>query len=240
VLIPTREFLSGDYGVAQKDQAIDYVWICSRPEFQFSVLKKLGKTNSKVILEKPYSDKASNYAELIHWIEDTNIQVALSQPWTFSKSWKSFKQLLDLSIDIDFEIRRTGEQAHSYINPVLDWLPHDLNLIINYLAPSELETVFISKEYGNNAVKFNLLVNETYRFSVHSGLSSNSRDAYWQTSSKKINFLDGTLSLGNGQQEIIQEFHPILDYLESLGDSDQNLVRQSLIFHSQIFSSLGM
>lgn len=241
-LIPARQFLNSKY--FNKEELVYYhrIWICTRPGLQIEVLGKLSKYPGIVILEKPYMENSQDYFDLYGLPQDFKSRIILSQPWTFSNAWNSFKKLIENDSELNFEVSRVGQQMHSYINPVADWLPHDLNLILDLVEESSLEVSVTKQQWSDrqNRVQFELSINDTWNFSIDTGLSDSGRISTWNSQNHRIDFVNSVLTDIHGHEKLIVEKHPILDFLNNHKFGTLQKYERNLRFHFAIMNSLGL
>lgn len=241
-LIPARQFLNS--GEISKDELASYdrIWICTQPRLQLEVLGKLSNYSGVVILEKPYAEISQDYLTLFNLPQDKKSKIILSQPWTFSNAWRSFKKSNESSSNLNFAISRVGQKMHSYLNPVADWLPHDLNLILDLVDEPFLKVRLIGQQWSNerDRVQFEISLNDTWSFSIDSGMSNSGRVSTWDNGSHRIDFINLTLTDNLGHVEHIVEKHPILDFLNNYELIDSQRCERDLRFHFDIMQSLGL
>jgi hypothetical protein len=241
-ILPAREFISEDGKTHLELAEFDKIWICTRPGMQNQALAKLVLFKGEIILEKPYVETSRDYLKLFEILDRSDLNIVLSQPWTFSTGWRTYKSLLNKQKVEIFHISRLGSQAHSFINPVADWLPHDLNLILDFFEGNvfELNVHSISWNTSRDRVNFSLAVNEKYLFNIISGFHSSERIATWKTNDITFNFLNSELSSNLEDSKWIKESHPLLTFLRNRHTKNQVLTRRNLSFHQKIFSELGL
>lgn len=237
-----RLFISGESQVLKNLQDFDVIWISSRSENQLMILSQLKNFLGIIYIEKPYAASGAGLSDLIEFIDRHDLNIQLSQPWTFSQHWLTFKEELRRIEGGYFEIIRGGSTDHKYLNPVLDWIPHDLNLIYSYMsgAISKIETQDIDWNRAGDAVKFLLIVNESYHFHMHSGNLGAERIATWTTGKKIFDF-----SKPLDQQNFIvenpeSERHALVDMLTNAILTPKNQVISQLKFHQLVIGSLGL
>ena len=91
-LNPARQFLNSGNISEEELTSYDRIWICTQPRLQLEVLGKLTNYPGVVILEKPYAENSQDYFTLFNLSQDKKSRIILSQPWTFSNAWRSFKK----------------------------------------------------------------------------------------------------------------------------------------------------
>lgn len=147
LLVSARDFLLKPITIDIFNQN-SICWVSTRPDFQIRILDKLIKENaSKVILEKPYFASSEEFYELKHLLTNSlQTAVYLSEPWLHSALWKDTRaailELHNNSEKTQILIHRFSSDWREYINPIQDWMPHDLSLIFDLkaqLEPCELK-----------------------------------------------------------------------------------------------------
>jgi hypothetical protein len=237
-----RAFISGESHVLKNLLDFDVIWISSRTENQLMILSQLKYFLGVIYIEKPYAANSAGLSDLIEFIDGHDLNIQLSQPWTFSQHWLTFREEFRRIEGVHFEIIRGGATAHKYLNPVLDWIPHDLNLIYSYVggAISKIETQDIEWNRAGDAVKFKLIVNENYHFRMHSGNLGAERLATWTTGKKIFDFskpLDQQNLIGENPEP---ERHSLVDMLTTAKITPKNQLISQLKFHQLVIGSLGL
>ena len=241
-VISAREFLKNKMLPTENLETFDRIWICTRPSLQIEVLGKLSGYVGIVILEKPYAGHSQDFFTFFDRSKNMKPRIILSQPWTFSSGWNRFKGSIDSYTDPDFEISRVGQQMHSYINPVADWLPHDLNLILDLVEDSILEVELTKQQWSiaRDRVQFQLSLNNTWNFTIDSGLNNSGRISMWKSKYHEIDFTNSVLTDNFGHQEVIIEKHPIIDFLNHYDDGKLQRIERDIRFHFEIMKGLGL
>lgn len=241
-VVSSREFLKGEDRFNIHLETYDRIWICTRPQYQLDILSLLTSYPGLIILEKPYVNSANKFHELIYILSEMKNTVVLSQPWTFSNAWNLFKNVSRENVNSDFVITRVGNQAHQYINPVSDWLPHDLNLVLDFILQPLDEVQIVSQEWSKakKNVQFKMIINESLHFNIESGLSEGERVSIWKNNSLKVDFLNSILTDEFNNQTEIRETHPIVEFLKRCESEISRDVKTSLQFHHQVMRELGL
>jgi len=237
-----RAFISGESHVLNNLLDFDVIWISARSENQLMILGQLKNFLGIIYIEKPYAASSAGLSDLIEFIDRHDLNIELSQPWTFSQHWLTFREELQRIEGGNFEIIRGGPTAHKYLSPVLDWIPHDLNLIYSYVggAISKIETQDIEWNRAGDAVKFLLIVNEDYHFHMQSGNLGAERIATWTTGKKIFDFskpLDQQNLIGENPES---ERHALVDMLTTSILTPKNQLISQLKFHQLVIGSLGL
>lgn len=121
----------------------DVVWLCTTPQFQVENCKSLLEIGCEVILEKPFASDEKGF-EYLKVLENDYSNMHLSTVWRFSDIWKRFKQII-----VNFEIvyitgERVGPKRRGYINPIQDWMAHDIYLLLDLFGELNLRNLKIS------------------------------------------------------------------------------------------------
>ena len=165
-------------------------WICTTPELQFRILEKLIKFEPrKVILEKPYFTTFEQFTQLQKIVTGTSItNFFVSEPWRHSELWQAAKnKILDLVEDskyIHIQINRSSNELRKFLNPIQDWIPHDLSLIFDLalkLGVREPE-ILPNLSIKNNLVEGSVSIKKVIKIDFSIGFSSEGRTAYWLVS----------------------------------------------------------
>jgi hypothetical protein len=238
-IIPAREFISTDTYNSSWISEFNKIWICTQPILQLQVVDKIISFDGDVILEKPYFETSVDYLKLVDNLKESEFGVLLSQPWTFSKVWQKYKSLVVGRNGGAFQITRLGLHEHSFVNPVADWLPHDLNLILDLVDDEFLDFQIntVSWNSSMSQVSFNLEVNNNYLFKINAGEDLFGRTATWTNGRETLNFLTSEISTALGGSTRVKEVHPLLDLLHTSGKKN---VSRSLDFHFGVFQQLGL
>jgi len=164
--VGARDFLvldSTNIGVNTKEQII---WIATTPTIQLEVLNKIEFLQNRVIIEKPF---ATNLKELESFIQISNMSqntMYLSEPWRYSKIWMFIKNKIGEQNSLqNILIYRGGPKTRSYINPVWDWIQHDLGLVGELLKEHQ-DTVQIEFEWLNDGKTLKLKIISGYKFNI--------------------------------------------------------------------------
>lgn len=136
LLVSARDFLLKPTTIDVFNQN-SICWVSTSPDFQIRILDKLIRKNtSTVILEKPYFASSEEFYKLKHLLTNSlQTAVYLSEPWLHSALWKDARAaILDFhsnSEKTQILIHRFSSDRREYINPIQDWMPHDLSLIFD-------------------------------------------------------------------------------------------------------------
>jgi len=136
LLVSARDFLLKPTTIDVFNQN-SICWVSTSPDFQIRILDRLIRKNaSTVILEKPYFASSEEFYKLKHLLTNSlQTAVYLSEPWLHSALWKDARAaILDFhsnSEKTQILIHRFSSDRREYINPIQDWVPHDLSLIFD-------------------------------------------------------------------------------------------------------------
>ena len=190
--VGARDFLlldSTNIGVNTKEQII---WIATTPTIQLEVLNKIEFLQNRVIIEKPF---ATNSKELESFIQISNMSqntMYLSEPWRYSKIWVFIKNKIGEQNSLqNILIYRGGPKTRSYINPVWDWIQHDLGLVGELLKEHQ-DTVQIEFEWLNEGktLKLKIISGNKFNIEINVGYFPE-RVEFWKINDTEIvNFND--------------------------------------------------
>jgi hypothetical protein len=190
--VGARDFLlldSTNIGVNTKEQII---WIATTPTIQLEVLNKIKFLQNRVIIEKPF---ATNLNELESFIQIANISqnsMYLSEPWRYSKIWMFIKSKIgEQNFLQNILIYRGGPKTRSYINPVWDWIQHDLGLVGELLKEHQ-DTVQIEFEWLNEGktLKLKIISGNKFNIEINVGYFPE-RVEFWKINdTEKVDFND--------------------------------------------------
>jgi len=180
----------------------DILWITTTPRNQIQALRKLEKVQKRIILDKPIATSASEIALVEELIRNSQCQIYLSQPWTYSNLWSKMKLIL-LSIhgEVLIQTERTGNLIRAEFPPQIDWAPHDLYLMADYVKSLEKDyhhTNLVSREKGNQHILMKYKVGQDRTFEISAGYATE-RKAQWRAYSEcgllaEVNFNSGELT----------------------------------------------
>ena len=241
-VVPARELLLNGIPSTFELNSYDRIWICTQPRLQIEILKLLKLYQGLVILEKPYVERYLDFPELTQLGNEIDATFVLSQPWTFSNSWKAFKALASVDLNQNFVVTRVGEKVHSYIDAVADWLPHDLNLILD-LTKEQIYDVSVDSQAWNtekDRVEFEITVNRKNKFIIDTGLNSDGRKATWSRGDYKVDFLTSRITDPSNNEARIDIGHPIVEFLKSCDTQITHSFEVNVSFHNLVMTELGI
>lgn len=226
--IGARDFLhldSTNIGVNTKEQII---WIATTPTIQFEVLNKIVFLQNRVIIEKPF---ATNSKELESFIQISNITqntLYLSEPWKYSKIWMFIKTKIGEQNSLqDIVIYRGGPKIRSYINPVWDWIQHDLGLVGELLKERQ-DTVQIGFEWLNEGKTLRLKIISDSKFNIEINVGYfPERVEFWKINDTEI------VNFNDNQFVHDQPLCTMYEYVESNGFTN-DLIKQSWLTNKVI------
>lgn len=237
-----REVISDDRRIVENLRDFDAIWISSKPENQLKILSQLTTFSGTIYLEKPYAASSAGLSNLVEFIAEHDLDIKLSQPWTFSQHWLFFREELWRIESSDFEITRGGPTGHDYLNPVLDWIPHDLNLIFSYLSGviNKIETQHIKWNNANDGVELILILNDCYRFHLVTGNIGPKRIATWVTGEQIFDFNKPLSEQGASVEKTLLYKHSLVDMLQTRIPTSKLQIISQLQFQQIVISSLGL
>jgi len=226
--IGARDFLSIDTNSIESYVSDQIVWIATIPTIQLEILKEIKLQSNRVIIEKPFATDSKELKSFIDLAKESKNTLFLSEPWRHSKIWELIKnKITDQNALQSIVINRGGPNIRTYINPVWDWIQHDLGLVGELLKEYQGE-IEIGFKWLNDGNTLNLKIISGSRFSIEINVGYFSeRVEYWEINGKeKMNF--------NSNQN--SNDHPICtmyDYV-SAKNFTNNLIEQSWLTNKVI------
>jgi hypothetical protein len=226
--IGARDFLSIDTNKIKSYVDGQIVWIATIPTIQLEILRKIKLQSNRVIIEKPFATDSKELKSFIEITKNSKNILFLSEPWKYSKIWESIKNKITEKNSLQsVVIYRGGPNMRTYINPVWDWIQHDLGLVGELLKEYQGE-IGIGFKWLNNGDTLNLKIISGSRFSIEINVGYFSeRVEYWEINGKeKVNFNNNKNS----------NDHPICtmyDYV-SAKNFTNNLIEQSWLTNKVI------
>ena len=208
--VGARDFLlldSTNIGVNTKEQII---WIATTPTIQLEILNKIEFLQNRVIIEKPF---ATNSKELESFIQISNMSqntMYLSEPWRYSKIWMFIKNKIgEQNFLQNIIIYRGGPKTRSYINPVWDWIQHDLGLVGELLKEHQ-DTVQIEFEWLNEGktLKLKIISGNKFNIEINVGYFPE-RIEFWKINDTEI------VDFNDNQFTNDQPLYTMYEYVES-------------------------
>ena len=199
--ISAHEFLLSPW-IGYRDY--DCVWIATRPKIQISILKKYRfGTAQKIILEKPVASSRSDFDEFIEVSTELLDQIRFSQPWTYdSRASRIAETCIKPEVIESIDIVRKGPIIREYLDPWLDWAPHDLYLLARHLNFQRSNLKVVSRASESRSTKLVLGNNSGLKISIEAGHDLN-RKASWkiETSEGQISQIDLLTGPMNASEE---------------------------------------
>ena len=226
--VGARDFLlldSTNIGVNTKEQII---WIATTPTIQLEVLNKIEFLQNRVIVEKPFATNLKEFESFIQISNMTQNTMYLSEPWRYSKIWMFIKNKIgEQNFLQNILIYRGGPKTRSYINPVWDWIQHDLGLVGELLKEHQ-DTVQIGFEWLNEGktLKLKIISDNKFNIEINVGYFPE-RVEFWKINDTEIvNF--------NNNQFINNQ--PLCTMYEYIKDNrfTNNLIEQSWLINKVI------
>ena len=226
--VGARDFLlldSTNIGVNTKEQII---WIATTPTVQLEVLNKIEFLQNRVIIEKPF---ATNSKELESFIQISNMSqntMYLSEPWRYSKIWMFIKNKIGEQNSLqNILIYRGGPKTRSYINPVWDWIQHDLGLVGELLKEHQ-DTVQIEFEWLNEGktLKLKIISGNKFKIEINVGYFPE-RVEFWKINDTEI------VDFNDNQFTNDQPLYTMYEYVES-NRFTNDVIRQSWLTNEVI------
>lgn len=212
-VISARNFISMDSNSVEFTEMCrncDIFWITTSPENQIQVLKQLEKTKKKIILDKPIATNASEITIIEELVHNSQCKIYLSQPWTYSNLWHKMKLILaSIPGEILIQAERVGSLIRSEFPPPVDWAPHDIYLLADYVESLKKEhrhTNLISREENNRYIFLKYKVGQDQIFDISAGYAEE-RKAQWRAYSEgkllaEVNFNSRELTDSRGLNPI--------------------------------------
>lgn len=188
-----REFLSFSPESISQSIVNHIIWIATRPNLQLEILNKIANHNNKVIIEKPFVTNIEDLEATMNIFNKTSNRLYLSEPWKHSKVWAKEKN--SISNDKNFQnidINRGGPIERTYINPVLDWIQHDLGLV-GELFSEHKEDISTNLNWlnHNETLKISLALPGRFKIEMTVGYFPE-KTGNWNINGEiKINFING-------------------------------------------------
>ncbi len=160
-----RSFLLGSKQEIAQIVSGQFLWITTTPDLQIEILKKTESLDFRAILEKPIATKTIKIDEVLNLILSLKADTYLSQPWRYSKVWEDTRSTIqNLPTPLKIKVTRGGPVARDYIDPIEDWIYHDLGLVSELINDykDHLNLKILSKNTKN--LKVNLKV--PYKFDI--------------------------------------------------------------------------
>jgi hypothetical protein len=204
------------------------VWIATIPTIQLEILNRIKLQSNSVIIEKPFATNSKELKSFINLSNESKNILYLSEPWRHSKTWEFIKNKITEQNSLQsIVIYRGGPSMRTYMNPVWDWIQHDLGLVGELLKEYQGE-IEIGFKWLNDGKTLNLNINSSSRFNIEINVGYFSeRVEFWEINGKeKINF--------NSNQN--SNDHPIYTMYEYVSRKNfiNNLIEESWLTNKVI------
>lgn len=192
-----------------------FLWITTTPDLQIEIIKRMESLDFRAILEKPVATKTTKIGEVLNLILNLKADTYLSQPWRYSKVWENTKSAIrNLPTPLKIKVTRGGPVARDYIDPIEDWIYHDLGLVSELISDYKdyLDIKILSTNTKN--LKVNLKV--PYKFDIELNIGHFSEKiALWEINDTHVfNF---SPIIADGDNPI---FNMYLNYKNRTGKND--------------------
>jgi hypothetical protein len=193
--ISAREFVFSSQQEKSLEKDVTF-WICTKPDLQLRILEELIQLEAqKVILEKPCFTSMDDFNNLSVMIGNDSItKLFVSEPWRHSALWEDAKsKIIDLVDDsgcVHIQINRGSNELRDFINPVQDWIPHDLSLLFDLaleLGGSEPQILGVPV-IKNDLMQGSISITDNIKIDFSIGFSPAGRIAQWLVSKKNEMF----------------------------------------------------
>ena len=182
--IGARSFISNENQDILRNVSI--IWIATLPQIQIDVLKKIHDAKLKVILEKPLARNVYELKTLSDVINISNNQIFLSALWNRNILWEKFLQENKIDLIDNIEIKRGGPLLRDSINPIIDWLPHDLYLLTELFG--EIKEISSTTTANKKSANINIKYSCGVKVLVQVGYFKQGREAVWRVFDRNGNF----------------------------------------------------
>ncbi len=218
----------------------DVIWICTKPDWQLELLPKLSEYKGKLILEKPYILDGSSMDRFTEFMRCYKGELQLSEPWTFSNIWSAAKKEIRVTSNIEMIVERGGRTGHNFMSPVMDWLPHDINLLFDLYGTKLLKSRVSNIHWTKNRseLEFQISMGTECLFLFKVGNFEGERVAFWKSKALRVNFLTSSLTTGLGQVHVSQEMNPFILQINSNVASSASKTRDQLEVQNYFFYKL--
>jgi hypothetical protein len=218
----------------------EVIWISTKPEWQLELLPKLSKFSGKLILEKPYIFDENSMDTFTEFTRNFKGVLQLSEPWTFSSIWSSVRNEIRERSNVEFIVERGGPTGHNFMSTVMDWLPHDVNLLFDLygieLLKSEISNIHWKKKRSELEFQISMGSESSYLFRV--GNFEGTRIASWESKGLNINFLTSTLTRGLSAEHVNQEINPFILQINSNEKNSAGRTQNQLEVQNYFFDKL--
>lgn len=212
-IISARTFISMKSNLIEFTEVcrkFDLLWITTTPKNQIQILQQLRETQKKIILDKPIATNVSEINLLEDLLRNSQSKIYLSEPWTYSDLWSKMKTIiLSIKGQVLIQIERGGSLVREEFPPEIDWTPHDIYLLADYvdsLEKSGCQINLVSREKNNQNILLKYKVGQDRKFEISAGYATE-RKAQWRAYLEgkllaEVNFNSGELTDHRGLDPI--------------------------------------
>ena len=220
--IGARELLSNfnEFSGAEK---YDLIWIATTTSNQIKIVESEWRVNQKMILEKPLITSLEHFKALSKALDNGNLTLYASEPWTYSSIWSKFSEIVVDMNPEKIDVQRSGPCDREYLTAPQDWLPHDLFLIVDLLDrfncelkmqptakwSDDFQKVHLEFQFTNLS-KLNLISKKQLTRNAFWEFKTNSGTQIRLDFEKKAIFKDGNLTY------FMKNENPIVTFLDSI------------------------
>lgn len=226
--IGARDFLSIDTNNINSYVDGQIVWIATIPTIQLEILRKIKLQPNRVIIEKPFATDSKELKCFINLANESRNSLYLSEPWKHSKIWESIKNIINKQNSLQsIVIYRGGPNTRTYINPVWDWIQHDLGLVGELLGEYQ-GGIKIAFKWLNDGNTLNLKIISGSRFNIEINVGYFSeRVEFWEINGAE------KMSFNSNQNSNDQPIRTMYDYV-SAKNFTNNIIEQSWLTNEVI------
>ena len=216
---------------AETCEKFDLFWITTTPRNQIQILRQLGKTHKKIILDKPIATNVIEIDLIQDLIRNSQCKIYLSQPWTYSDLWSKMKTIiLSIKGEVLIQAERGGSLVRKEFPPEIDWTPHDIYLLADYAVSLETNyrhTNLVFREKNDQHILLKYKVGQEQIFEISAGYATE-RKALWRAYSHgkllaEVNFDSGEFTDHRGLDPIkfaIKSENPIMAMLSFISENE--------------------
>jgi len=226
--IGARDFLSIDTTNIKSYVGDQIVWVATIPTIQLEILNKIKLQSNRVIIEKPFATNSKELKSFTSLIIESKNTLFLSEPWGHSKTWEFIKSKITGQNSLQsIVIYRGGPNIRTYINPVWDWIQHDLGLVGELLEEYQSE-IEIGFKWLNDGKTLNLKIISDSRFDIEINVGHFlKRVEFWEINGiEKVNF-------NSNQNSDDQPIYTMYEYVSGKNFTN-NLIKQSWLTNKVI------
>jgi len=212
-IISARTFISMKSNLIEFTEIcekFDLFWITTTPKNQIQILRQLATIEKKIILDKPIATNVSEINLIEDLIRNSQSKIYLSEPWTYSDLWSKMKTIiLSIKGEVLIQIERGGSLVREEFPPEIDWTPHDIYLLADYVDSLEKgyrQINLVSREKNNQNILLKYKVGQDRQFEISAGYATE-RKALWRAYLggkllAEVNFNSGELTDHRGLDPI--------------------------------------